>query len=69
MREALLFCEDTAHAQVISALVARVASDQQTEVACAIRTAKGGHGKMLHELRQYIGGIARWAALNTRPTL
>jgi hypothetical protein len=59
MRKALLFCEDTGHAQTIVRLMERLATEQGIEIICEIRTAKGGHGKMLHELRQFVRGFAR----------
>ena len=59
MRKVLLFCEDTGHAQVIRGLFERLADEYEVEVSCEIRTAQGGHGKMLHELKQFVRGFAR----------
>ncbi len=58
MRKALLFCEDTAHVQVIQGLIERLAKEQKVDVSCEVRTARGGHGKMLHEVRQFVRGFA-----------
>ena len=59
MRKVLLFCEDTGHAEVIRGLFERLAKEQGVEASCDVRTARGGHGKMLHELKQFVRGFAR----------
>jgi hypothetical protein len=58
MRKVLLFCEDTGHVQVIRGLLERSAKEQGVEVSAEVRTARGGHGKMLHELKQFVREFA-----------
>jgi hypothetical protein len=50
MRKVLLFCEDTGHAKVIQGLLERLAAEHEVEILPEVRSARGGHGKMLHEL-------------------
>ena len=48
-----VFCEDRAHEELIGGLLERICARQQVEVDLAIRSARGGHGKALHEFRLY----------------
>lgn len=46
-----LFAEDTGHERFLTALIQRLARDQQTRVRVSIGSARGGHGRALTELR------------------
>lgn len=50
-RRAFLFCEDVAHELFLRALVARIANDEGVGLQIETRSARGGHPKMLAELR------------------
>ena len=52
MREILLFAEDAGHEVILTALVVRMA--EESGVAAALRpySVRGGHGKVLAELRE-----------------
>jgi len=48
-----LFVEDLAHEAFLAPLIERVAAESDTEVAVRVRSARGGHGRVLDELRRY----------------
>ena len=48
-----LFVEDGAHEAFVGALVRRIAREEMIEATVRIRSARGGHGRALHELRMY----------------
>ena len=48
-----LFVEDQAHEAFVGALVRRIARDEEVETITRIRSARGGHGRALQELRTY----------------
>ncbi len=54
-----LFVEDYAHQKVIGTLVQRVAAEYGIEVRLDWRSATGGHGKVIVELRNYIRDLKR----------
>lgn len=58
MREIALFVEDSAHRQIIGALVQRLAQDVDTEVRLDWRNARHGHGRVVQELGQYLRDLA-----------
>lgn len=57
MREIALFGEDRTHRLVVSALIQRVADEQQVEVNPVWHQAVGGHGRMKHELNHYLRAL------------
>lgn len=54
-----LFVEDSAHQQVIGALVQRVADEIGIEVRMEWRSAVGGHGRVRKTFKQYLIDIDR----------
>lgn len=59
MREIALFGEDRAHQLVVGALLRRLAQEQRVEVSLTWRQAYGGHGRMKHELNEYLRALRR----------
>ena len=59
MREIALFGEDRAHRLVVGALLRRLAQEQRVEVSLVWRQAYGGHGRMTHELNEYLRSLRR----------
>ncbi len=54
MREIALFVEDYAHQEVVGALVLRLAREEGIEVSLDWRSARHGHGRVVHELGEYV---------------
>lgn len=54
MVEIALFGEDYAHETVVGALTERIARESEIEVELKWKTAVGGHGRMVRELRLYL---------------
>jgi len=54
MRNIILFAEDFAHESFLNALVERLARDLEIEVTIRTRSASGGYGRMVSELKQYL---------------
>ena len=48
-----LFVEDRAHEELLKALVARVALEEQVEVRSRVRIARGGHVRAIDEFKLY----------------
>jgi hypothetical protein len=48
-----LFVEDLAHEQFLVALLHRMASEEAVSIDAHVRTARGGHPRVLNELRLY----------------
>ena len=48
-----LFAEDLAHEKLLMPLVTRLASNEQIELVCQVRSARGGHSKAIREFRLY----------------
>ena len=57
MREVVLFGEDRAHQLVVGALLRRLAEEHRVEVSLVWRQAYGGHGRMKHELNDYLRAL------------
>ena len=56
MSEALLvefFVEDDAHQQLLVPLVQRVAREEDVELRCQVRNARGGHGRAMDSFERY----------------
>ena len=58
-REIAAFGEDNAHRQVIGALVQRLASKSGLTVHLDWRSATGGHGRVVSQLKRYLRDLAR----------
>lgn len=54
MRDIALFVEDSGHQQIIGALVRRLARDAGIEVRLDWRSVRHGHGRVAHELKEYL---------------
>ena len=57
MRNISLFAEDEAHEDFLSALVHRLADDYHVKINLKSRSVRGGHGKVIAELRMYQQGL------------
>ena len=57
MREVALFVEDRAHQLVVGGLLRRLAEEHRVEVSLVWRQASGGHGRMKHELNDYLRAL------------
>ena len=57
MHEVALFSEDRAHQLVVGALLRRLAEEYRVEVSLVWRQAYGGHGRMKHELNDYLRAL------------
>lgn len=49
-----LFVEDRAHEELLKPLIRRVAAEERVRTALRVRCARGGHGRVLEELRLYL---------------
>src|SRR3954467_13274270 len=58
MRRINLFVEDFGHEQVISALLDRFAIEYKTKISTRASSVRGGHGRAISELRQYIRDLS-----------
>ena len=67
IRNIVLFVEDYAHQQVIGALVQRIAEECTIDVHLDWRSAVGGHGKVIAELRNYVRDLEQIGS--SRPDL
>ena len=62
MNEALtidLFAEDRAHEEFLKAVVRRLAREAGRDIALAVRSARGGHGRALTEYEAYQKSVLR----------
>ena len=59
MREIALFGEDSAHEQIVGALVERLACEHGVDVRLDWRNAVGGHGRVVQESGRYLRDLAR----------
>ena len=50
-----LFVEDQAHEQLLVPLVERVATEEKAVARCQVRSARGGHGRVIREFKTYQG--------------
>ena len=57
MRRIHLFCEDAGHEQFLKALLNRLARRYAIEIEIKVNSARGGHGRMRHRLRNYIESL------------
>src|SRR5579862_2577119 len=61
MPKVLLFGEDVGHAVVLQTFVERLAADGGVEIEIQVRRARGGHGRVLNELRDFVREFRREA--------
>jgi hypothetical protein len=59
MIEVSLFAEDFGHEAFLTALVRRIAKELGLEVTIRLRSVRGGRGKALSELEQYLADLER----------
>jgi hypothetical protein len=59
---AALFLEDLAHEWLVRSLVDRMASETGLSVTCRVFNARGGHGKTLSELEQFLTDLHKGVA-------
>ena len=59
MREIALFVEDSAHRQIIGALVRRLAEECGVDARLEWRSAVRGHGRVVRELGDYLRDLGR----------
>jgi hypothetical protein len=56
-----LFAEDQGHEEVVGAIVCRVAKEEGFDIQIRVRRARGGHGRVINELKLYqksvLGGV------------
>jgi len=64
-----LFAEDKAHELFVSALFRRIVVQARASIHLNVRSAVGGHGRALTELRTYQRAVLRGAAGLVRPDL
>lgn len=57
MRNVTMFVEDHGHEAVLKALIHRLARQYHVSVNIIIRTARGGHGRVLSTLKEYISDL------------
>ena len=57
MREVALFGEDRAHQRIVGALLRRLAEEHRVGISLVWRQAYGGHGRMKHELNDYLRAL------------
>ena len=59
---AALFLEDLAHERLVRSLVDRLANESGLSVTCRVFNARGGHGKTLSELKQFLNDLQKGVA-------
>lgn len=59
MRNINLFVEDEAHEDFLTAMVQRFAKDYSIEISIKTSSVRGGHGKVIAELKQYQRDLQR----------
>lgn len=64
-----LFVEDRAHEEFLKPLVARIADEEEAEIAVRIRSARGGHGRAVEDFKLYQTLVEKGAAGPTHPDL
>jgi hypothetical protein len=48
-----LFVEDRAHEEFLKPLIARIATEEDVHISARVRSARGGHGRAIQELKLY----------------
>lgn len=60
MRNINLFVEDVAHEDFLTALIQRFADEYNIEINIKASSVRGGHGKVIRELRQYLRDLQHY---------
>ena len=60
MRNINLFVEDVAHEDFLTALIQRLADAHNVEINIKASSVRGGHGKVITELKQYIRDLQHY---------
>jgi hypothetical protein len=63
MRRVILFGEDHAHEVFLRTLLGRVAEEEACEITIDVRSAMGGHGRMVRELQSFVAEVRREIAI------
>lgn len=61
-----LFMEDQAHEKLLVPMVTRIAREENVDVRCNVRTALGGHPRVIHEFKLY---LKYWELLGLEVTM
>ncbi|MFQ6006797.1 MAG: DUF4276 family protein [Woeseia sp.] len=64
-----LFVEDQAHEEFLKAMISRIAEEEQKGIRIRVRSARGGHGRVLHELSLYQKSVLKAPSEMTIPDL
>jgi hypothetical protein len=64
-----LFAEDTGHAELLHPLLERLAREQETDASIRVRSARGGHGRALGEMKLYQQTVLKGVGSITIPDL
>jgi hypothetical protein len=64
-----LFAEDHAHERFISAVIGRIFAEEGCPLELTVRSAVGGHGRAISELKNYQRAVTKGALGLTRPDL
>ena len=59
MNRITLFAEDVGHEQIITALIRRLASDQGVGIEVQPLSVRGGHGRVISELKDYLRDLRK----------
>ena len=60
MRNINVFVEDTAHEDFLTALIQRLADSYNIEINIRLSSVRGGHGKVIMELEQYLRDLQHY---------
>ncbi|MYB94165.1 DUF4276 family protein [Candidatus Poribacteria bacterium] len=60
MRNTNLFVEDVAHEDFLTALIQRLADAHNIEINITASSVRGGHGKVIMELKQYLRDLQHY---------
>ncbi len=64
-----LFAEDQAHEELLRALLERMAREQHRPARVRVRSARGGHGRAIQELKLYQRSMLKGVSGSTLPDL
>lgn len=59
MREIFVFAEDAGHEQFLRSLLMRLSAKYNTDIKITLRNVRGGHGRVVSELEQFIRDLRR----------
>ena len=64
-----IFVEDRAHEAFLVPMLRRIAQEESTEVSARVRSARGGHGRAVAELKLYQDVVEKASGETTQPDL